>query len=459
VIYGASVNLGGNDFLVVLDTGSADLWVSGSVSNTEDTGKHVAVAYAVGNAEGNVNLAPLSFDNYTVDKQAYILVENSDTFSPTLQSNGFKGLMGLGFDATSVVRSKVGAGTGDTPLSRIFQLNKTTENFVSLQLNRAKDPTDNITGQITVSEYISGYESVASQNKLYLKDAFMDSSNQHWAVITDKSGVIGPDGSAISVDSIVPHVSGGKMVAVLDSGFTFSQVPRAMSDAIYGRVQGANYSTEEGIWKVPCTQNLSLAFVFGGVTMPIHPLDTVSDDLNTGSSSGLCRGSFQPISTAFSMLGHYDMILGMNALRNFYTVFDYGNFISGSSNDRGDPYVQLLSMTDTTTALADFVKARMNGTDTTGSPSNQLLPASQQSHSPVSAAEKKQHVLGAVERNWPYILVGCLAFVLAVAGCILYTCCCRKRRKGSTRPFGKNPYREIHEPAPPPMQMRVRGGA
>lgn len=119
----------------------------------------------------------------------------------------------------------------------------------------------------------------------------MDSSNQHWAVVTDNNGVIGPGGDDISIESIVPHVSGGKMVAVLDSGFTFSQVPRKMSDAIYGRVQGANYSTTEGLWKVPCTQNLSLAFVFGGVTVPIHPLDIVSNDLDASDPSGLCDGA------------------------------------------------------------------------------------------------------------------------------------------------------------------------
>ena len=180
---------------------------------------------------------------------------------------------------------------------------------------------------------------------------------------------------------------------------------------------------------------------------------------------------FQPISTAFSMLGHYDMILGMNAckrplllwtccccssflrrvVRNFYTLFDYGNFVSDTSNDRGDPYVQLLPLTDRTAALADFAKIRQNGTGS--SSSNVLLPASQESHSPVSAAEKKQHLEGAVARNWPYIFVGCLAFVLSVLGCCVYACCCRKRRNKGARLFS-NPYQAIHEPPPPPMHMR-----
>jgi hypothetical protein len=143
-------------------------------------------------------------------------------------------------------------------------------------------------------------------------------------------------------------------------------------------------------------------------------------------------------------------------VRNFYTLFDYGNFIEDSSNDRGDPYVQLLSVTNATAARADFVKVRMNGVDTTNAASQTLLPTSQESHSPVSAAEKKQHIEGLVERNWPYIFVGCLVFVSCVVGCSVYACCRRRRRKG-TRAFTKNPYQAIQDPAPPSMHMRPIG--
>ena len=94
------------------------------------------------------------------------------------------------------------------------------------------------------------------------------------------------------------------MVAVLDSGFTFSQVPRKMSDAIYGRVKGATYSTEEGMWKVPCTQNLSLAFVFGGVTMAIHPLDIVNNDLDTTNPDGLCIGAVSVVHCLYNIISY-----------------------------------------------------------------------------------------------------------------------------------------------------------
>ncbi|KAH9980160.1 acid protease [Lactifluus volemus] len=452
VLYAANITLGGTGFLVVLDTGSSDLWVAGNVPGAQNTGKSANVAYAVGKAQGNINLATLTFDNYTVDQQAFILVEDTSTFSPALAQNGFQGLMGLGFDSGSIVRGTVGSSAGDTPLSRIFQLNKTTQNFISFQLERANDPSDPITGQITVSEFISGNESVASQPKLSVKDvAFLDSSSQHWAVLSDNNAVIGPDGNLISIESIVPHVKDGKLVAVLDSGFTWSQVPRKMSDAIYGRVQGASYDVNNGVWMVPCDQMLNISFTFGGVTIPIHPLDAVSGDFRSGN---LCAGAFQPISTAFSVFGNYDMILGMSFLRNVYSVFDYGNFVEDSSNDRGDPYVQLLPLTNPTTAHADFVQVRLNGQDTTSSSSKALLPASQESHSPISAAEKKQHVIGAVARNWPYILFGSILFVLLVTGCCIYACCHRKRRSSGANRTGKIPYQAIQEPAPPPMHLQ-----
>lgn len=61
--------------------------MSGTVPGTQDTGKSVDVSYAIGEAKGvhvlyagfldlrlfagNINLATLGFDNYTVENQAY----------------------------------------------------------------------------------------------------------------------------------------------------------------------------------------------------------------------------------------------------------------------------------------------------------------------------------------------------------------------------------------------------
>lgn len=100
---------------------------------------------------------------------------------------------------------------------------------------------------------------------------------------------------------------------MFDSGFTFrcarlvdersfptngrsvyaSQVPRQVSDAIYGRVQGAVYDTKNEYWTVPCGQYLNISFGFGGRQYPIHPLDTVDDNFGKVDANGnhICIGA------------------------------------------------------------------------------------------------------------------------------------------------------------------------
>jgi hypothetical protein len=173
-------------------------------------------------------------------------------------------------------------------LFRIFEQNTTTQNFISFLLDRQSDPGNTVTGQITVSEVVSGYENVTSMPQLpvQLVQKLVD-ENQHWQILTDKNvGIIGPDGQAIAVDSIVPNCPDGQLVTVIDSGFTLPQVPRSVSDAIYGRVQGAIYDTNIQAWTIPCGQLLNISFNFGGVNIPIHPFDTVNNDFDYTDSNG-----------------------------------------------------------------------------------------------------------------------------------------------------------------------------
>ena len=67
------------------------------------------------------------------------------------------------------------------------------------------------------------------------------------------------------------------------------------------------------VYTIPCDVEINISFKFGGKTFPIHPLDTSSSDFHLTDSSGntVCVGTFQPITSAFSLLGEYDLILGM----------------------------------------------------------------------------------------------------------------------------------------------------
>ncbi|KAJ8518401.1 hypothetical protein ONZ45_g4523 [Pleurotus djamor] len=431
--YVSNITIAGKDVALLLDTGSSDMWVSfpKEIPQTTDTGKQITLRYAIGKAEGHIRTAPITVGNFTINDQAFLLVEDTSTFSGDIHAQGYDGLIGFGPNDGSVIKKKLKDEAGDNVLANIFQQNTTNSNYITLLLDRKGDPQEPFTGQMTISELVSNYTNVTSMPKLDVKMlSRLLESDQHWQAVTDKdNGIIGPDGQVIKMSSIVPKAPKGTYVGVVDSGFTFSQVPRDVSDAIYGRVQGAQYDVENEYWTVPCGQYIPLTFRFGGIEYPVHPLDVVNDDFALTDKLGkrVCIGAFQPITSAFSLLGNYDMILGMSFLRNVYSLLDYGNWVE-HSKDEDDPYIQMLPLTNVAEAKASFIQIRLGGTDSTADPKWALLPVDQMQHSPVSEAEKKKKYQEAVLSQWPYILLGCLALVLLITGCCIWHCCCRKRK-------------------------------
>lgn len=438
----SNITLGGVTLPVLLDTGSSDLWAAfpGSQPSITDLGSSVSLSYAVGQVGGSISATTLQFGNYSVDNQAFLYVSDTSTFTNDIRSQGYYGLLGLGPNSGSVIRKKIKKDSrGDTMLAHIFENHSLTDNYISFLLDRKGVPDPPFKGQITISELVPGFENITSMPKNDVDEVNrLLKADQHWQIFTDKdNGIIGPDGQPLKVDSIVPGCPDGQLVAVIDSGFTFSQVPRDISDQIYGRVKNAFYDTKEEFWMIPCEQELNITFNFGGKSYPVHPLDTVDNNFNRVDSMGnpICLGAFQPITSAFSLLGHYDMILGMSFLRNAYTLLDFGDWIDVSSKKQADPYIQLLSVTNPATAHSDFVKVRLGGVDTTGASQYALLPPNQMTHSPVSEEEKKKKYQEMILSRWPYILLGCLVFTLGLTGYCVWRCCCRKNRKQSDSKF------------------------
>lgn len=433
--YVSNITIGGVDIPVLLDTGSSDLWVHfpGTVPPISDTGKSVSLGYAVGRAEGNVKTADVSFGSTTVTNQAFLHVTNTSTFTGDIHAQGYDGLLGLGPNKGSVIRKKLKTDSANNMLQRIFESNRNSENYITFLLDRKNDPSDPFKGQFSISELVPGFENVTSMPKLEVETVNrLLAADQHWQALTDKdNGIIGPDGQPVKMKSIVPKAPNGQYVAVIDSGFTFSQVPRDVSDAIYGRVRGAYYDTENEWWLVPCGQYLNVSFNFAGTNYPVHPLDLVDDNFLRTDPTGrkICIGAFQPITTAFSLLGHYDMILGMSFLRNVYTLLDFGDWIKNSDN-KEDAYMQMASVIDPVQARKDFVQVRLNGNDTIDTDSKwSLLPLDQMQHSPISADEKKKKYQEMILSRWPYIFTGCFVFVLLTVGFCVWKCCCKKRRQ------------------------------
>jgi Eukaryotic aspartyl protease len=134
------------------------------------------------------------------------------------------------------------------------------------------------------------FGNITNQPKIPVQKTTLKSA-QHWTGTID--AIIGPDGKSISLDSVVVDTPTNKLITIIDTGFTLPQLPRDVSDAIYGRVQGASYDTTNGWWTIPCDQEVNLTFVFAGQNYPIHPLDTSSSDISASTSNGakMCVGT------------------------------------------------------------------------------------------------------------------------------------------------------------------------
>ena len=65
------------------------------------------------------------------------------------------------------------------------------------------------------------------------------------------------------VKDLAASKTSGKIVAALDTGFSFPPLPAAAVDAIYGSIPGAKFDRNGAVWIVPCTAATNLSFVFG----------------------------------------------------------------------------------------------------------------------------------------------------------------------------------------------------
>jgi hypothetical protein len=230
------------------------------------------------------------------------------------------GLIGLGPHLGSQVLAALSHNqAGDPPIDRIFSQDTSTPNFISVLLNRPNDTKATYTGEMTISQIIPQFQGVTNQPKVpvtILQSSI--ASDQHFSVLLDANGIIGPDGNAIKTKSnasFAPTHDQSQLVALFDTGFSLPQVPkcvprplhsfcfliyeratwdRAVADAFYSGAKGAkliNVDAFSGdVWVFDCTAEINATIKIAGQSYPIHPLDMSRQEIDDNGQP-FCFGS------------------------------------------------------------------------------------------------------------------------------------------------------------------------
>ncbi|KAL0578739.1 hypothetical protein V5O48_003237 [Marasmius crinis-equi] len=390
--YSVNITLGGDEYDVLLDTGSSDLYIFGEPRQSKRTDITADLSHRKSKVSGRVQTGDLIFGCLYVEDQAYLVVDGSENIDTAPGT----GLIGIGPSPASNIRKAYNSPAGNPVLDKIFRQDMTLPRYITILLG--KDLIEHVSngdlpegqqGVFTIGSIVPECEHITEMPKL---SALTDQAqSQHWELLLDSNGIIGPDGKAIETKTSIPKPTEGKpdqLRLSLDTGFTLPQLPGAIIDQIYGRIPGAVFfedgSLYEGhnrdlaemqnFWVIPCDYEVNVTFLFGGKEYPISPLDLSWQVAEDSKGKPVCVNYLQQ--TTDSIAGNtVDGILGMAFLRNMYMLLDYGNSVDGSDANKADSYIQLLSTVDKGATHLDFVKARLGGIDTTGS-QPALLPMS-----------------------------------------------------------------------------------
>jgi hypothetical protein len=140
------------------------------------------------------------------------------------------GLIGLGPSTGSVILETLNNSAADPPLDRIFGQNTSAPNFISVLLNRPNDTHEAYTGEMTISEVLPLFQNISSQPKIPVTVLQSNlSDDQHFSILLDPDGIIGPDGKAIKITSnasYAPNHDSHQLQVVFDTGFSMPQLPQ-----------------------------------------------------------------------------------------------------------------------------------------------------------------------------------------------------------------------------------------
>ena len=141
--------------------------------------------------------------------------------------------------------------------------------------------------------------------------------------------------------------------------------------------------------------------------------------------------------SASSACPHIRPCSSRHKVRNAYILINFGDFVDGALAKVGDPYIQLLPLTDPAEAHNDFVQARLGGVDR--GENLHLLPAIPDDSDSDDSDSDSDDDDDWLHRNLKYIVGGSIAAGVLILVAIV---------AASVRASRKTRYQRLHDPAP-----------
>lgn len=289
--YSGQVAIGtpAQDFYLILDTGSSDLWVagtactssscrstnlfnSGSSSTYQSSNAPFDITYGSGAAEGIIATDTVSLAGFTVTGQTLAVVNGT---TANVISYPLSGIMGMGWKSI--------AQTGGTPFwQELASSGAWSDPEMAFFLQRYRG----VVGATTIEQEGGQFTMGGTDETKYTGSinyiSFSSSDEDYWRIPMQAITV---QGNAISSIS--------NREAAIDTATTLIGVPSSDASAIYAQIPNAEAmsasSGYQGYWQYPCSTNVSITLQFGGLAYSMS-----NADMNLGSftnDNSMCTGA------------------------------------------------------------------------------------------------------------------------------------------------------------------------
>ncbi|TYJ52513.1 hypothetical protein B9479_006873 [Cryptococcus floricola] len=302
------------ELLLVLDTGSADLWAAGAAcgscgngerfdatasSTYQETDGTFAIAYGSGSVSGNLGTDVVELAGFSLPNISFSIANQA---SNGLISAPVSGIMGLAFQNVSTSKKATWwetlatSGTWDSPEFGVYMARFRGNTSAS----RVETDGGSITfGGVDRTKFVGELDYVSIDS----------SARDYWRIPVEDLTV---NGNSVNISQ--PQ-------AAIDTGTTLIGAPPSAVQAIFAQIPGSQPLDSSiagtGYWQYPCNATVSIVFQFGG-----EKYEMSNQDMNLGSytsDSSMCTGAF--FEQQMSSSSPIQWIVGASFLKNVYTSF------------------------------------------------------------------------------------------------------------------------------------------